>query len=657
MKRRRRGSNGGVHLFQPPKSKVWWIRYTQGGVQKRCSTGHLDESRARIYAANVARMVGLATSDDIEEKRKLLEICDGLIKSIRELESSSVTEKNLPTVRQWFEQNLDELTGGRNGDDRQVKESSIQRIKNVHDGWLKHLSSLPMPMADATINRIGPDEVKGFLAGLKAEGFSGKTRLFALARIRGAFGRAVDQGLLMSNPAGAKRLGRLKFDADSIRIPFNAQQIAAIFAAADTLPKKWVKLSGMLGLYTGQRIGDICKMTWEGLKDFDGPLPTISLTQEKTGNQLVIPVAEPLRTALKTVPESERHGYLLGEVAVAYLDRRHRQMNLAWRTLINKANLPSLADMPVVEKVERSGKGRTSYCYAFHSWRHTVASWLGIARAVLFHHVWWWVTRNAKLKQQHNYKAGKFWTYDSVNGWSDRFPYMSRTTIYGHLRALQMEGFIRVGIYNALALDQTRWYSVGDGVRDYPTGNMIRFRVTDAVEHGIIAAVLIANMGYWIRRNRRLGEPPAEDGRFWRYVPASELATVMPFLSASQVKRALKKLVAAGVLLGKRQPDRRDFRILYAFQDEARFTAAYTKNKRWIDNYTDHRDGKIKWDHRANEWVRVDLPPGLPAPPAKKDDPKANTFVQVESTPHTPLPLPPPPRKSRLFMLPGDETQ
>jgi hypothetical protein len=131
----------------------------------------------------------------------------------------------------------------------------------------------------------------------------------------------------------------------------------------------------------------------------------------------------------------------------------------------------------------------------------------------------------------------------------------------------------------------------------------------------------------------------------------------MPFLSASQVKRALKKLVAAGVLLGKRQPDRRDFRILYAFQDEERFTAAYTKEKRWIDNYTDHRDGKIRWDHRAKEWVPVDLPPGLPAPPAKKDDPKADNFVQLESTPQTPLPLPPPPaRKSRSFMLSGDET-
>ncbi len=293
-----------------------------------------------------------------------------------------------------------------------------------------------------------------------------------------------------------------------------------------------------------------------------------------------------------------------------------------------------------------------------HVFSADLAVKLGIARAVLFHHIWWWVTRNAKLKQEHNFEAGRYWTYDTIDGWAERFPYLCRATIYSHLRSLQTEGFIRVGIYNTLALDQTRWYSVGDGVKDYPTGNMIRLRVTDAVDHGIIAAVLVANMGYWIRRNRRLGEPPAEDGRYWRYAPASELATVMPFLSASQVKRALKKLVAAGVLLGKRQPDRRDFRILYAFQDEARFTSAYTEKKRWIDNYTDHRDGKIRWDHRAQEWVPVDLPPRPPSPPAKKDDPKANIFVPVESTPQTPLPLTPPPaRRSRSSMLAGDETE
>jgi hypothetical protein len=68
---------------------------------------------------------------------------------------------------------------------------------------------------------------------------------------------------------------------------------------------------------------------------------------------------------------------------------------------------------------------------------------LGVAPANLFHHVVWWTTKNELRGQKHNFKDERFWTYDSINGWVVRFPYLSRATIYKHLRRLQAEGFIR----------------------------------------------------------------------------------------------------------------------------------------------------------------------------------------------------------------------
>jgi len=378
MKRKRR-ENHTVHTYLPPKSHVWWIRYTHDGKQHRLNTGFADEGQARIFAAKTARMLGMATSESLDEKKRLLEIAEDLIKGIRELEGKGESlgmDKNLPSVRQWFNRRLDEMSNGADGDDRHVKQSSLLRIQNVHDRWLNYLEKLPLNLADSPISRVGPDEVKGFLADGKKQGLSGSTRRYALARIRAVFGRAVDMGLLSSNPAGVKRIGRLKFDAVSIRRSFNTQQIAAVLGKAAQSSEKWLYLSAMLALFTGQRAGDVCAMRWEDVKDLDGLLPTIAVTQQKTGNAIVIPLAEPLCRILRTVPKTERTGYLLGDkIAAAYIAGRRRNFNRGWRDLLNAVNLADLAEVPMLAKVERSGThGRTRYAWSFHSFRHTCAS-------------------------------------------------------------------------------------------------------------------------------------------------------------------------------------------------------------------------------------------------------------------------------------------
>lgn len=377
--KRRRSNNGRANIYKPPGGQTWWVRYTINGVQKRRNTGHTDESQARIFAATTARMVGLAQSESLDEKQRLLEIATDLVKGIRELDakSASLVREKMPTVRQWFTRHFDEIKNGTNGDDRHLKPGSVQRIQTVHDSWLTHLDGLPVKLADTPLNRIGPDEVKGFLAVAKQLGFSGSTRRYALARIRAVFGRAVDQGLLVTNPASVKQMGRLKFDDKSIRRAFNPQQIAVILEAADAFPARWMKLSAMLGLFTGQRAGDICAMRWEDLRNLDSTLPTITITQQKRGTIVVIPIAQPLLQALLSVPVAERKGRLLGDVGEFYVKGLRRRFIRPWRDLIEKVKLATLVDMPVIAKVERSGNmGRARYAWTFHSWRHTAATHL-----------------------------------------------------------------------------------------------------------------------------------------------------------------------------------------------------------------------------------------------------------------------------------------
>ncbi len=381
MRAQKRGKKGEVHVYQPSGSASFWVRYTVNGKRQRQNTGKATEAEARIFAAQVGRMVGLASSDNLDEKRRLLEIARELLRELPELETEAAhltATKNLPTVREWFTRELDAMRHNTSGDDRELKAVSIARVGQVVEDFIAHLAAQQVNLADAPLNRIGPDDVKGFLSDYKGKGYSGKSRLFARDRIRAMLGHAVDKGLLPVNPASIKQVGRLKFDTASIRQPFNGAQLAAVIAAAANSPEKWVYLTAMLALYTGQRAGDVCAMRWEDVKDFDGPLPTIHLVQQKTGNALVIPIAEPLRRALKAIPKAERTGYIIGQkIGEAYAQGRRRNFIRGWRELLNGLDLAGMVDVPTLAKVDGNGThGRTRYAWSFHSFRHTTATHL-----------------------------------------------------------------------------------------------------------------------------------------------------------------------------------------------------------------------------------------------------------------------------------------
>ena len=381
MKQERRGTRGEVHLYQPAGAAVWWIRYTLLKKLVRKSTGTTDKGEAELFRGNVARMLGMASSDKLDQKRRLLDLLREIIGQIPELESDAAllgNGRNVPTTRHCFVKAIEEMKKNTTGDDRSAKPQSIQRVEQVHRDWLKYLDGLPVKLADEPVTRIGADEVKGFLTQLREQGFSGTSRRYALARIRAVFGRVVDRGLLQKNPSSAKQTGKMKFDAKSIRRAFTPRQVAAILEATSTNPLKWLKLSALLGIFTGQRASDICAMKWEDIRDLDGVLPLIHIEQTKTDAILDIPIAELLRAELLRVPVEKRTGHLLPEtISDAYADGRKRMFQSRWRILLDDLPLAEMMDMPVVSKIARNGtRGRARNAWSYHSFRHTTASYL-----------------------------------------------------------------------------------------------------------------------------------------------------------------------------------------------------------------------------------------------------------------------------------------
>src|SRR5204863_3123163 len=119
-----------------------------------------------------------------------------------------------------------------------------------------------------------------------------------LSRSTANLGEAVRQGLLTVNPAVRVKL--FKSNAESKRRAFTLAEIKRILKACgdDT---EWRGLV-LFGLYLGQRLGDLARLTWRAI-DLDSG--EIAFTAHKTGRRILLPLVQPLADYLAALPASD----------------------------------------------------------------------------------------------------------------------------------------------------------------------------------------------------------------------------------------------------------------------------------------------------------------------------------------------------------------
>ena len=103
---------------------------------------------------------------------------------------------------------------------------------------------------------------------------------------------AHDRGLTTANPC--ERPGKVYRSGRAENVWTDADEAAF---AASAPPRLW--LAYMLAVWTGQRQGDLLKLTWSA---YDGS--HIRLRQSKTGRRVVVPVGSPLKALLDATPKA-----------------------------------------------------------------------------------------------------------------------------------------------------------------------------------------------------------------------------------------------------------------------------------------------------------------------------------------------------------------
>jgi integrase len=191
------------------------------------------------------------------------------------------------------------------------------------------------------------------------------TTSFSVKVLRVCLGEAVRQSLLTINPGARVKL--LKLRDKSARRAFTLSEIKRILKACGD-DAEWRGLI-LFGLYLGQRLGDLARLTWRAVNLESGE---IAFTARKTGRRIVLPLVQPLSDYLSGLPASDNPDAFIFPRSAS--TRRTSDLSHQFRKILVDAGL---IEPHTHESTGRGHSGtREPSEISFHSLRHSAVTML-----------------------------------------------------------------------------------------------------------------------------------------------------------------------------------------------------------------------------------------------------------------------------------------
>jgi integrase len=224
-----------------------------------------------------------------------------------------------------------------------------ERYGTAVNAFLKTLGKrVRLPLTSLTAR-----DVETFLDARTAENLSPATLSLDVKIVGGALNAARRQGLIPTNPAEAVELPEV---TSAERGTFTPAEVAMLVEAAQG---EW-KVLIPLAYYTAARLGDCCRMQWDGV---DLANATLTYTQSKTGQKVTVPLHPDLLARLhKLAGTDQPEVFILPTLASQRVSGR-RGLSETFKQIMRKAGLDT-------QTVKGSGKRMFSR-RTFHSLRHT----------------------------------------------------------------------------------------------------------------------------------------------------------------------------------------------------------------------------------------------------------------------------------------------
>ena len=342
-------------IHRHPNSRFWYCTIgIPGRGQLQRTTKQTDRRKAIEFAQKLENAARGNALTEIQARKILAEIY-AIRNPGEKLPGSSTRE----FFKSWISNKI-----------RETAPATGIRYTRAVDSFIHSLGD----RAGVDINAITPRDIVRFRDHLAAR-LSTSTANHAVKVLRMALKDAQADSLVTANAAIGVRPAK-SAEESGRRRPFTLPEIKRLLRAAH---REWEGII-LFGLYTGQRLGDIARLTWQNV---DLSRRELALVSRKTKRRVVVPLSEPLQ------------GFILERMDVGD-DPKQPLFPKAFAakrvSALSNQFYDIMADTGLVEprKHKSNGKGRNSRRafneLSFHALRHTATSLMknaGVSPAVV----------------------------------------------------------------------------------------------------------------------------------------------------------------------------------------------------------------------------------------------------------------------------------
>ena len=246
--------------------------------------------------------------------------------------------------------------------------------KTSGDSYAKAVSRFITFLGDRAklpLHRITREDIEGFQEA-EAKTTAASTAYLKVKTLRIFFKDAMIRGLITKNPG----FGVKKTTEDVKRAGRKAFTVEQLKAIQEQCTDEWRGIF-LFGIYTGQRLADIATLRWTDLKmEGDEATWTVAFNTRKTGRQMDIPIAAPLRDYILDELDSsdDEDAFLFPKAAEKTANDTVGTLSNEFRKILKSAGIVK----SLVDKNPKNPKGRTAKrkesVYSFHSLRHSAVS-------------------------------------------------------------------------------------------------------------------------------------------------------------------------------------------------------------------------------------------------------------------------------------------
>ena len=312
--------------------------------QAACAEANTTDEQARSILSVITRATERATRGTLTVKRGY--------DFIREITMIATGEDlKMRTLDEWISEWL--------GKQSSLESSSIEAYRKYTSDFLEFMGD----RKHLTIQGVTSADIREFGELLQTQKTSKTTQRNKLKCIRAVFGDALAVGIVDINPAAKHKLPKAEVSLQ--RQPFDAGEVNALLLTAHD--DEWRRFL-TLATFTGLRMGDCMKITWDRIDMKKKEIKLIPKKTQASGTKVTIPIHVTLYTSLDEVKKKDRSGSVFPTISKMRGDGS-RGMSTRFVQLMDEAGV-SRGDSHV------NAAGRTIYEKSFHSFRHTLTSWL-----------------------------------------------------------------------------------------------------------------------------------------------------------------------------------------------------------------------------------------------------------------------------------------